>query len=106
MEEHYAFSKNAEELYYWICYELSNSVQKDGVIDTVGLFKQISSKNDSYLNEIIVRLFKSPFQVNLINQLFLNCIGINQQILTPEPLYSLKYAQNFIHSNKNCSNSL
>lgn len=106
VEEHYAFSKNAEELYYWICSELSNSVQKDGVIDTVGLFKQISSKNDSYLNEIIVRLFKSPFQVNLINQLFLNCIGINQQILTPEPLYSLKYAQNFIHSNKNCSNSL
>ena len=93
---------------YFIPYEnyIQYVIKNQIVTFCVEYYKQISSKNDSYLNEIIVRLFKSPFQVNLINQLFLNCIGINQQILTPEPLYSLKYAQNFIHSNKNCSNSL
>lgn len=92
---YYAFNDKAKELYNLICKELLNDVKNNGVIDTVKLFNDIDKNNNySYNKEIIVNLFRTPYQTELINEMFLESIGNNKPNKIPEPLYTLNYAAN------------
>ena len=90
----YAFNEKAKELYEVICEEMMKDCQKNGVIDTVGLFHRSDSLvSYKYTDEILVNFFKTPFQTELINRLCLQAVGREEQSLyTPEPLYTLSYA--------------
>lgn len=100
--ETYAFSKPAEELYNTICVELTKSCKKNGCIDTVELLRTIYD-NSYYKHsmEIIVNLFRTPYQTKMINKIFLDSLGIDQQMLIPEPLYTMSYAGNLAFGNDN-----
>ena len=103
--ENYAFNESAEELYNTICKQLLNSCKGNGVIDTVDLLKNIGSNNKyKYNEEIIVNLFRSPYQTEMINKLFLQSLGITKQVQKPEPLYTMSYAGSLAFNDKN-SNS-
>ena len=89
----YAFNEPAEELYNTICKQLLTSCKDQGVIDTVDLLRNIDNNNSyKYNEEIVVNLFRNPYQTEMINRLFLQSLGINQQLQKPEPLYTMSYA--------------
>ena len=46
-------------------------------------------------------MFRSPYQTELINKLFLKSLGIDEQSEIPEPLYSMSYAGELIHNSDN-----
>lgn len=101
----YAFSEPAEELYNIICKQLLTSCKGKGVIDTVDLLRNIENNNGyKYNREIIVNLFRSPYQTEMINKLFLQSLGIDQQAQKPEPLYTISYADELVFAAEN-SNS-
>lgn len=98
----YAFNEPAEELYNTICKQLLTSCKGKGVIDTVDLLRNIENNNGyKYNREIIVNLFRSPYQTEMINKLFLQSLGINQQAQKPEPLYTMSYAGELAFSDEN-----
>ena len=96
----YAFNEPAEELYNIICSELTKSVKNNGVIDTVGLFRDIEQHDMyKYNHQIIANLFRTPYQAKLINELFLKSIGKAENGITPEPLYTISYASDLAFNN-------
>ena len=98
----YAFNEPAEELYNTICNQLLTSCKGKGVIDTVDLLRNIENNNGyKYNREIIVNLFRTPYQTEMINKLFLQSLGINQQTQKPEPLYTMSYAGELAFSDEN-----
>ena len=100
--ERYAFNKSAEELYNTICKQLLTSCKCKGVIDTVDLLRNIENYNEyKYNREIIVNLFRTPYQAEMINQLFLQSLGIHQQTQKPEPLYTMSYAGRLVFGDEN-----
>lgn len=102
--ENYAFNELAEELYNTICKELLTSCRDKGVIDTVDLLRNIENNNSyKYNREIIVNLFRSPYQTEMINKLFLQSLGINQPTQKPEPLYTMSYAGELAFDDENLS---
>ena len=54
-----------------------------------------------YNREIIVNLFRTPYQAEMINQLFLQSLGIHQQTQKPEPLYTMSYAGRLVFGDEN-----
>ena len=99
--EIYAFGEQAEKLYNTICKQLLNGCKSNGVIDTVDLLRNIRNNSDyKYKEEIIVNLFRTPYQTEMINKLFLQSLGINQQTQIPETLYTMNYAGELAFSNK------
>ena len=85
----YAFNKQSERLYNSICRKLATSAKKDGVIDTVDLFKDMNSNEKS----VVVKLFRTPYQTNLINKIFLNSVKKKTDAsLVPTTLYTESYA--------------
>jgi hypothetical protein len=99
--ENYAFNEPAEELYNTICTELLNGCKNNGVIDTVDLLRNIENNNSyKYNSKIIVNLFRTPYQTEVINKLFLQSLGINQQLQKPETLYTMSYAGELAFGNK------
>ena len=98
----YAFNEPAEELYNTICKQLLYSCKNNGVIDTVYLLRNIENNNCyKYNKQIIVNLFSSTYQTETINKLFLQSLGINEQIKKPETLYTMSYAEKLAFSNEN-----
>lgn len=98
----YAFNEPAEELYNAICKQLFESGKRKSVIDTVDLLRNIDDNSlYKYNRQIIVNLFRSPYQTELINKLFLKSLGIDEQSEIPEPLYSMSYAGELIHNSDN-----
>lgn len=99
--ENYAFNEPAEELYNTICTELLNGCKNNGVIDTVDLLRNIENNNSyKYNSKIIVNLFRTPYQTEVINKLFSQSLGINQQLQKPETLYTMSYAEELAFGNK------
>lgn len=99
-----AFNKPAEELYNNICKQLLTSCKSKGVIDTVDLFRNIeNNKVYKYDREIIVNLFRTPYQTEMINKLFLQSLDINQQTQKPDPLYTMSYAEELAYADENYS---
>ncbi len=91
--ESYAFNDPARELYNIICNQLLSACRTKGVVDTIDLFRNIDNSNSyKYNKEIIVNLFKTPYQTQIINRLFLESLGIKQSQEVPETLYSMSYA--------------
>lgn len=98
--EYYAFNKQAEKLYNTICKQLLDSCKSKGVIDTIDLLRNIENSNSyKYNREIIVNLFRTSYQTEIINKLFLQSLGINQQVQPPEPLYTMSYAAKLAYGN-------
>ena len=98
----YAFNEPAEELYNTVCKQLLNSCKVKGVIDTVDLLRNIENNNEyKYNREIIINLFRLPYQTEMINKLFLQSLGINQQAQKPEPLYTMSYAGKLVFGDEN-----
>ena len=98
----YAFNEPAEELYNTICKQLLDSCKSKGVIDTVDLLRNIENNNSyKYNREIIVNLFRSPYQTEIINKIFLQSLGINRQVQSPEPLYTMSYAGELAFGDEN-----
>lgn len=96
--EKYAFNGPSEELYNTICKELLDSCKRKGVIDTVDLLRKIYDINNyKYNRDIIVKLFRTPYQTEIINKLFLESLGISQPVQTPEALYTMGYAGNLAY---------
>lgn len=90
----YAFNESAKELYDTICKQLLDSCRSNGVIDTINIFRNIENNNSyKYNREIIVNLFRSQYQTEVINKLFLQSLGIDKQVQHPEPLYTMSYAE-------------
>lgn len=90
----YAFNESSKELYNTICKQLLDSCRSNGVIDTINIFRNIENNNSyKYNREIIVNLFKSQYQTEIINKLFLQSLGIDKQTQQPEPLYTMSYAE-------------
>ena len=89
-------------MYNTICKQLLDSCKSKGVIDTVDLLRNIENNNSyKYNREIIVNLFRSPYQTEIINKLFLQSLGINIQVQSPEPLYSMSYAGELAFGDEN-----
>ena len=77
-----------------------------GVIDTIELFRNIDNYDDyKYNREIIVNLFRTPYQTEMINKLFLQSLGINNKLQTPEPLYTMSYAGELAFSDENTNST-
>ena len=97
----YAFQATSEILYNTMRKELTASAADNGVIDTIGLFKNISDSNiHKYGGEVITKLFRTPYQTNLINNLFLKSQGIYNSFEDAKPLYNTSYAGNIANSSK------
>lgn len=91
--EYYAFCDPARELYSIICKELANGTRTNGVIDPAALYRDIENKSVyKYNKEVIENLFRTPFQTEFINNIFLQSQGITRQSQTPKPLYRMSYS--------------
>ena len=91
--EGYAFNDSARRLYEIIVSELKRQVREKGVIDTVDLFKNIENKIQyKYSKDIILKLFRTQYQVNFINDMILKSLNIsNKGFYEPTPLYNESY---------------
>lgn len=88
----YAFNEKAREVYYKICNRLIEDIKDKGVIDTVGLLNDDDiDKTYKYSLEIIIGLFRTPYQTRFINKLFASALG-KECLIEPETLYSMSYA--------------
>ncbi len=95
----YAFNEPAEKLYNYITSKFINDVKNKGVIDTAELFKIINeNSNYKHAREILIGLFRTPYQTNLINSWAKQTVGVNNN-LNPEALYSLSYAGELVYGN-------
>ena len=80
--------------YYDEAFAILDSCRSNGVIDTINIFRNIENNNSyKYNREIIVNLFRSQYQTEIINKLFLQSLGIDKQTQQPEPLYTMSYAE-------------
>lgn len=97
----YAFNENAKELYEKMCDSFRKNILEKGVIDTVALLRDVlNNKNYKYDTEIIIRLFRTPYQTQLINDMFVE-ESCKRDVLmqVPQALYSEGYAGMLLHGN-------
>lgn len=97
----YAFNEKAKELYEKMCNSFRKNISEKGVIDTVSLLRDVlDNKNYKYDTEIIIRLFRTPYQTQLINDMFVE-ESCKRDVLmqVPQPLYSEGYAGILLHGN-------
>ncbi len=88
----YAFNEPAEVLYNNMVHRFTKDVQKTGTINTLKMLQEAEKSSYKYSGEIIVRLFRSPFQTQAINELFHMAIAPNKiETKDPETLYSWAY---------------
>ena len=103
--ETYAFNEPAEALYNSLCKQMINSCKNNGVVDTVGIFRDTDNSNGyKYNREIVVGLFRTGFQAKVINNLFLRSLGMDSAPFEdPEPLYSMANAMNMAYGSPEVS---
>ena len=97
----YAFNEKAKELYEKMCNSFRKNISEKGVIDTVSLLRDVlDNKNYKYDTEIIIRLFRTPYQTQLINDMFVE-ESCKRDVLmqVPQALYSEGYAGILLHGN-------
>lgn len=97
----YAFNEKAKELYEKMCNSFRKNISEKGVIDTVSLLRDVlDNKNYKYDTEIIIRLFRTPYQTQLINDMFVE-ESCKRDVLmqVPQTLYSEGYAGMLLHGN-------
>lgn len=97
----YAFNENAKELYEKMCDSFRKNISEKGVIDTVALLRDVlNNKKYKYDTEIIIRLFRTPYQTQLINDMFVE-ESCKRDVLmqVPQALYSEGYAGMLLHGN-------
>ena len=97
----YAFNEKAKELYEKMCNSFRKNISEKGVIDTVSLLRDVlDNKNYKYDTEIIIRLFRTPYQTQLINDMFVE-ESCKRDVLmqVPQALYSEGYAGMLLHGN-------
>ena len=97
----YAFNEKAKELYEKMCNSFRKNISEKGVIDTVSLLRDVlDNKNYKYDTEIIIRLFRTPYQTQLINDMFVE-ESCKRDVLmqVPQALYSEGYAGILLYGN-------
>lgn len=95
----YAFNEKAKDLYEKMCTSFRKNISEKGVIDTVSLLRDVlDNKNYKYDTDIVIRLFRTPYQTQLINDMFVET-SCKRDILmqVPQPLYSEGYAGTLLH---------
>lgn len=75
-----------------------NDVTKNGVINTVDLFKNVLDKYGDRGAKIIVSMFSSPRNCKLINDIICNICNVVSKDNEPVCLYSLEYAKKLINN--------
>lgn len=91
--ERYAFNNEARKLYDTVCDHMKKSVKDNGVIDTVNIFKEIDDETKyKHSREIVAKFFKTPMQVELLNQMTCDSLGVEASSKKPVALYTYEYA--------------
>ena len=102
MKDEYSDDNNFPKyLYEKMCNSFRKNISEKGIIDTVSLLREVlDNKNYKYDTEIIIRLFRTPYQTQLINDMFVE-ESCKRDILmqVPQPLYSEGYAGKLLHGN-------
>ncbi len=89
----YAFNEAAEEFYNEFCKIMQKDCKTKGVIDTSSLLRQADRISKYKYNDMIaINLFRTPFQTEYINKLFLESVGVTKPTKKPDPLYTSSYA--------------
>ena len=72
-----------------------------GVIDTVGLVKDLDYVSYKYAKEIVIGMFRTPFQTQFINKYFkkFSSIPIIQDS-NPETLYNFYYTSQLLQKSQ------
>ncbi len=96
-----AFTYNTFKIYEIFLNSMINDVTKNGVINTVDLFKNVLDKYGDSGAKIIVSMFNSPRNCKLINNIICNICNVVSKDNEPVCLYSLEYAKKIIKNNKN-----
>lgn len=95
-----AFTYNTFKIYEIFLNSMINDITKNGVINTVDLFKNVLDKYGDSGAKIIVSMFSSPRNCKLINNIICNICNVVSRDNEPVCLYSLEYAKKIINNNK------
>lgn len=95
-----AFTYNTFKVYEIFLNSMINDITKNGVINTVDLFKNVLDKYGDSGAKIIVSMFNSPRNCKLINNIICNICNVVSKDNEPVCLYSLEYAKKLIYNNK------
>ena len=93
-----AFTYNTFKIYEIFLNSMINDVTKNGVINTVDLFKNVLDKYGDSGAKIIVSMFNSPRNCKLINNIICNICNVVSKDNEPVCLYSLEYAKKLINN--------
>jgi hypothetical protein len=96
-----AFTYNTFKIYEIFLNSMINDITKNGVINTVDLFKNVLDKYGDSGAKIIVSMFSSPRNCKLINNIICSICNVVSKDNEPVCLYSLEYAKKIINNNKN-----
>ena len=99
--ERYAFNEPAKKVYKLFCQKLMADINNIGVIDTVGLVKDLDYVSYKYAKEIVIGMFRTPFQTQFINKYFkkFSSIPIIQDS-NPETLYNFYYTSQLLQKSQ------
>lgn len=95
----YAFNDSARVLYDKICRMAYRDCTYNGVIDTIGMFTGIDNSY-KYNEEIIFRLFRTSYQTEFINNMFLKVAGKPNTGKKPVAFYTYEHLGRLIASKK------
>ena len=93
-----AFTYNTFKVYEMFLNSMINDVTKNGVINTVDLFKNVLDKYGDSGAKIIVGMFSSPRNCKLINNIICNICNVVSKDNESVCLYSLEYAKKLINN--------
>ena len=91
-----AFTYNTFKIYEIFLNSMINDVTKNGVIDTVTMFKKVFEKYGDNGAKIIVGMFNSPRNCKLINNVICNICNVVSKDNEPVCLYSMEHAKKLI----------
>lgn len=97
----YAFNDKAKEVYELICKGMMYTAKRDGVIDTVGMYKHIDERTSyKYSQEIVQKFFKTQKQVDLFNQMTYDALGMQKPKQKPIALDTINLSSTLVDSGK------
>lgn len=97
----YAFNNYSKDLYTRFCAICLKEVIATGSVNSLLLFMNAEQADNTKDMEIIVNLFRTPYQTDFINNFFRNAAMTNKPIKNyPDVLYTLSYAGQLAYSKK------
>ncbi len=93
----YAFNEPARELYDKFCRIAYNDCMRNGVIDTLSMYKGIDG-GYKYNSEIIFKLFRTSYQAEIINNMFLKATRKQKNNKKPVAFYTYEHLGRLIEN--------